>query len=219
MKRFIRALLASVGLLSAVSATPAISAILIVDGSGNLTGATGVNVLGTVYDVVFIDGTCASVFGGCDNQEDFAFGNSQEASSAAQALLDQVFVGLFDNDPALTSGCSDVLRCTAWLPYHTSGFSIDVGVAQNWYSGQVDRSFHGTFLLSDVPDFSQLGEDPWVWAKFTRAVPEPSTWAMMLLGFALSGFLLRRSGRTMSFDLRQLPRQDRLARNPTSRFT
>lgn len=202
MKRFILPVLASAALLFTIPVTPAISATLIVDGSGKLTGATDVNVLGTVYDVVFLDGTCASVFNGCDENDNFAFSNSRDAGLAALALLDQVFVGSFDDSPALTSGCTDPLRCSVWIPFHVfSGFSIDVAVADNWYPGEVDRTLRGTFLLSDVPDFSPSGGDPRVWARFTRVVPEPSTWPMMLLGFALSGFLLRRSRRTMSVAL------------------
>jgi hypothetical protein len=202
MKRFILAGLASAALLSAIPATPAISATLIVDASGKLTGATDVSVLGTVYDVVFLDGTCASVFNGCDDHEDFAFSNSRDAPLAALALLDQVLVSSFDDSPALTSGCTDPLRCSVWIPFHVNtGFSIDVAVADNWYPGEVDRALRGTFRLSDVPDFSPSGEDRLVWAKFTRPVPEPSTWTMMLLGFALSGSLLRRSRRAISSDL------------------
>lgn len=192
MKRFILAVVASAALLSVIRVTPAVSATLIVDGSGKLTGATDVSVLGTVYDVVFLDGTCASVFDGCDDHEDFTFGNSQEALFAGQALLDQVFVGSFDDSPALTFGCSDPSRCIVWFPYHTSGFSIDVGVLENWYSELFDWHAHGTYA-APYPDFSPPREDRLVWARFTRAVPEPSTWAMILLGFAGTGLFLRRN--------------------------
>ena len=74
----------------------------------NLTGATNVNVGGVLYDVEFVDGTCINVFSGCDNAaEDFAFSSVEVATSAANALLSQVFVDtpvngspeLFDTDP------------------------------------------------------------------------------------------------------------------------
>lgn len=35
---------------------------LIIDGGGQLTGATGVDVGGTLYDVTFMDGTCIAMF-------------------------------------------------------------------------------------------------------------------------------------------------------------
>ena len=40
--------------------------VLLVNGSGVLTGAHNVQVGGTLYDVMFVDGTCVDVFGGCD---------------------------------------------------------------------------------------------------------------------------------------------------------
>ena len=50
------------------------AATLIVNGNGILTGATGVNLNGTLYDVEFVDGTCEALFNGCDSFEDFTFG-------------------------------------------------------------------------------------------------------------------------------------------------
>jgi hypothetical protein len=60
--------------------------------------------------VDFVEGTCASIIGGCDSLDDFAFQSSAAAEAAARALLDQVFMdvadGNFDSLPALTFGCS-----------------------------------------------------------------------------------------------------------------
>ena len=58
--------------------------------AGELVGATGVNVGGTVYDVQFVDGSCIDVYGGCDEVSDFPFTTLADATLAAQALLDQV---------------------------------------------------------------------------------------------------------------------------------
>jgi len=52
--------------------------VLLVDGSGVLTGATGVNISGTLFDVAFEGGTCDSVFNGCDPAE-FAFSSESAA--------------------------------------------------------------------------------------------------------------------------------------------
>ena len=41
------------------------AATLIVDGGGQLLGASGVNVGGTFYDVSFLGGTCEDTFSGC----------------------------------------------------------------------------------------------------------------------------------------------------------
>jgi hypothetical protein len=40
--------------------------VLLVKGSGILTGAQNVDVGGTFYGVMFVDGTCHDVIAGCD---------------------------------------------------------------------------------------------------------------------------------------------------------
>ena len=47
--------------------------ILEVSSDGKLTGASGVEVGGALYDVAFKDGTCAGLFSGCDQAADFQF--------------------------------------------------------------------------------------------------------------------------------------------------
>jgi hypothetical protein len=59
---------------------------------GQLHGAFGVDVGGTLYNVEFLDGTCIALFNGCDAVSDFTFQSSALAASASQALLDQVFL-------------------------------------------------------------------------------------------------------------------------------
>ncbi|MAG92484.1 MAG: hypothetical protein CMJ48_01855 [Planctomycetaceae bacterium] len=82
---------------------------------GQLMGASNVLVDGSLYDVQFLDGSCIDLYNGCDDLSDFTFQTEASATLASQALLDQVFLdgvdGLFDADPALTNGCSDVWQC------------------------------------------------------------------------------------------------------------
>lgn len=76
---------------------------------GILQGATGVNVNGTLYNVTFVDGSCAQTFTGCDQNSDFQFQTKNDAMAAGQALLIQSFLdgpfGNFDTRPDLTAGC------------------------------------------------------------------------------------------------------------------
>ena len=69
-------------------ALPAQAVVLKINSAGLLTGATGVLVAGQrgAYEVDFVDGTCASVFGGC-NVSLFQFNNFNAATAAAAALL------------------------------------------------------------------------------------------------------------------------------------
>lgn len=109
---------------------PAVAATLQVDVDGRLTGATGVDVSGTLYDVAFTDGRCVDLFGGCDAPEDFPFPSGETASGevpadaeirvALSALSSQVFrdtpEAAFDTDPTLTTGCS-IAFCGVSIPY------------------------------------------------------------------------------------------------------
>lgn len=93
---------------TALSATPSFAATLTVI-AGKLTGAMGVDVAGSQYDVSFQDGTCIALHSGCDEASDFPFTTEAAALQAGRALLDQVLIdgvfGLFDSNPSLTNGC------------------------------------------------------------------------------------------------------------------
>src|SRR5689334_17616090 len=101
-----------------LAATPAMAADPVTSG-GTLTGATGVNVDGNLYNVQFLDGTCATVFGSCPSG--FSFGSQAAAQQAADALLAQVLIGTFDTNPALTNGCSLTTICSILVPYAVDG--------------------------------------------------------------------------------------------------
>ncbi|MEM8624706.1 MAG: hypothetical protein AAGG47_14425 [Pseudomonadota bacterium] len=110
----------AVAFAAALLAAPAQGATLVTSGSGNtltLLGATGVDVDGVLFDVSFEDGTCIALFDGCDAPGDFAFTTVGAARIAAQALLDQVLIDVFDDIPSRTRGCDDVGLCGILVPY------------------------------------------------------------------------------------------------------
>lgn len=186
MKRFIA--IAAALMISA--GAPAAAANLVIDGSGELAGATGIDIGGTFYDVEFVDGTCIGVFSGCDSLSDFAFQTQEAANAAGQALFDQVFLGIYDDQPELTAGCNDPEFCTAAIPYalQVSPAVVSFVPASNGAPGFPDNSGTGGAIVT----FDTTGVDT-VWARFTlSAVPEPSTWMMMLLGFGAIGARMRR---------------------------
>jgi streptogramin lyase len=118
-----------IGLLVLVCACWAgsVNAATLVVSDGQLMGATGVDISGSLYDVAFVDGSCNALFDGCSN---FAFTTDEQARIAAIALIGQVFIdtaqGQFDYDPSLTSGCDNRGGCLALIPYA-------VGNLFNWY--------------------------------------------------------------------------------------
>ena len=170
--------------------------ILIVDGTGKLTGARNVDVGGILYHVDFRDGTCVGLFSGCDTPvTDFAFTTSADASAAGAALLAQVFLdgvqGQFDTNPSLVAGCSNsIFLCEALIPYAMNqipGFDgVHIGDVQNFINQAQDKVTDvNTFRNGDT---TTTASNDAVWAVFSRAsVPEPPTYACLLLaGIALA---------------------------------
>ena len=181
------ALVATITGFLAFSAAPAAAAVLLVDGNGQLTGATGVDVGGTLYDVTFVDGSCITVFDGCNEASDFAFSDQATAELAAQALLDQVFIdgpaGNFDTDFSSIFGCGSPIFCDALVPFLTRGSSFDAIRATNDEFEILDEISLSDFINAQG-DFSQI--DSSVFASFTEQsvseVPLPAAAWVFLAG-------------------------------------
>ncbi|MFQ5780505.1 MAG: hypothetical protein ACE5HN_06920 [Nitrospiria bacterium] len=108
---------------------------LLIDGTGQLTGATGVVVGADTFNVSFLDGTCTDLFSGCDDPGDFLFTTEDSAKMAAAALEATVFLdsekGNFDSIPSKVRGCSGTINaCSIMTPFGfsavTPGEIIDV---------------------------------------------------------------------------------------------
>jgi hypothetical protein len=171
------------------------SAILEVNGEGQLIGATDVDVDGSYWDVVFSDGAW-----------DFSDGTGLPASSKSdadlfsQALLDQVFLdadlGLFDSDPETTNGCENLNACIIWTPYLVEESVTYFSLAFNQRSDGVNPD-----MVRDVPGILGLSgnfstDTTWtlgVWTPSSSttpplsAVPVPA--AVWLFGTALAGLI------------------------------
>ena len=168
--------------------------ILIIDVDGQLLGVTDINVRGTLYDVMFLDGTCVELFSGCDENSDFLFTRdfgfgfvSEEVTAEAlQILLDQVFVdgplGQFDTNPSLTAGCTSIGGGCGIV----SPFALRVAVpgtfngivADNDVTSKSNNAYNSTISL-DLRNHDDL-----VYAVWTRSVsvPEPGTLALLGIG-------------------------------------
>jgi len=189
-RSFNRFILTSLALLGLSISTAHSAVIWNWDGT-NLLGAQNVNVGGTLYNVDFIDGSCISLFSGCDELGDFDFNTKADALVASQALLDQVFIdgngapALFDTDASLTNGCGEFV-CIAYTP--TLEILGVTGIASARNDNFEGGDAVGSGLLGPS-DSTAVGVFPGrnVYADWTQvsAVPVPA--AIWLFGTALVG--------------------------------
>lgn len=169
-------------------------ATLLVSASGKLQGAIGVPVFDyqlvdwVLYDVMFVEGTCTSVFSGCQ-QSAFAFttesaaldGASYSLLGTGHVLTDFPGLGLFDSDASLTEGCSTA-TCEVYTPFAVSGGQVATRFARN-YSGSNTDSLGGPGPEFIAVDFDTTLDASRVWAVWSNrrgtGLPEPSTFALI----------------------------------------
>lgn len=187
IKLFSRLTLISLALLG-LSLSSASAATLNIDGGGNLLGASGVDVGGTIYDVEFLDGSCVDNFNGCDAVSDFDFTTEADALLASAALmviiLDTVD-GDFDSVPTLTNGCSFDSWCYIVTPYELVGVNMEGAFFLNFSSANGGTDESGSPLRVEISNGNSSNV---VYADWSVSqVPVPA--ALWLFGTALIGLV------------------------------
>ena len=174
-----------------VFSTSSINAATLNVHNGILIGAKGVIVGGAVYDVTFQDGSCISLFDGCDEASDFFFPDLDAVHEANLALLDQVFIdtpaGLFDSNPGLTNGCGSSIVCNGNTPFgeYTPGLqTIRIGFVRNRNLEHLDIHTGSGTAIRDADFFVREDLTYVLWSN-----PVPIPGAIWLFVSALIGIL------------------------------
>lgn len=186
-------------LLAAICSAQAVAAPVPIFEDGQLRGASNIEVGEALYNVEFIDGSCESIFGGCDELSDFSVDSSFDPMAASQALLTQLFVNSvvpgIDEHPYLTYGCSAVTSCAVLTPLgfqtHNGVTSVllavagNVGTANGGYD-EVDVTLQGIDRDFSIPNY---GRDEVVFGKWSPVSQVPIPAAAWLFGSALAGLI------------------------------
>jgi hypothetical protein len=186
---FNRFILISLALLVlSVSSANAATYVLAEAFGSELQGANGVTVNGFIYNVEFVDGSCVSLFDGCNEVSDFTFNTATDADAASQALLDQVFnlSDIYDTTPSLMRGISSIYG-SVWTPYGLpSSNTVLVDYMVNYGNTTDTNGCSSACSLAITDDLSSGLE---TYAKWTQvsAVPVPA--AVWLFGTALIGLV------------------------------
>lgn len=153
--------------------------------------------------VTFVGTDDGSTFGGIGAGDPGAWGllgtNGStfmgfNGNSYSIGMLFATGIGTFSLDAARSGGSSDgIITITGLLNGNIVGSSsVTLGGINQWSTLSLAGNFDRVNISGAGSGFHPFGVDNIRFDSVQSAVPEPATWAMMLLGFGAIGFGMRR---------------------------
>lgn len=178
-----------------LAAPMAHAATQVIDSNNVLIGATGVQFGGATYNVSFQEGSCASLYNGCDDSA-ITFSSMDQAVLAAVALFEQVlpFGNFYNSNPGQIAFCAPgTAACLSRVVFDNADPNNGSHVAVQ--NGNNVVEFDDVFLETLPFDDNTIGQDNVNYASFTlTTMPLPAAGWLLLGGIAgLFGLKARRS--------------------------
>lgn len=125
-------------------------------------------------------------------------------SSYSETLTFSSLISLFEVDATRTGGSSDgTVTINAFLNGAAAGTtSATLGAINSWSTLSLAGNFNSLQISGFGTSFHPFALDNMRFTTATPAVPEPATWAMMILGMGAVGFAMRRRNKDVSTSFR-----------------
>lgn len=166
-------LISSFAILFAISCGAVAAPVLLTNGTGQVIGATGIFIqngsFSGTFDVSFEDGSCESLFSGCDSSSDFA-GSPPEVTitNALQNVLGSIL-----DTPDLIRGCESVSECNIFTPTFLAGGVTPTGTLLIVNEGpNNEQAFSGFVGMTQSGDLTLVPDETFaVWSPTPVPVP------------------------------------------------
>ena len=162
-------MLRHIGFILLLTSVATNASILVTDSQGKLHGARKVEIadLGGYYNLDIVDGTCAEVFGGCNEASDFYYNNTFEGTRYINALFGSIIDNtIYDTDPGQINGCEFSSSCRINHPFINEETGTLANVYRSNKSDELPDS--GPYLDNNLTTYELSNRTNGTWAVWSK---------------------------------------------------